>query len=154
MIRKPRGWLSALRLPKRKPFFVYRKIDGRPERIKLERFSGMSIEQARGRASEINAAIAREENPAQVRRAGIEELTLEELFESFIKLHAQKHKSSWKADIKQFDRHLSSWKKRKLSSIRKIDIHKLHQDIGNSNGQYTANRLLALLSSVFNQAYC
>ena len=112
----------------------------------------MSIEQARGRANEINAAIAREENPAQVRRVGKEELTLGELFESYIKLHAQKHKSSWGADIKQFDRHLSSWKKRKLSSIRKIDIHKLHQDIGDSNGQYTANRLLALLSSTFNQA--
>ena len=54
--------------------------------------------------------------------------------------------------IKQFDRHLASWKKRKLSSIRKIDIHKLHQDIGNSSGQYTANRLLALLRSIFNQA--
>ena len=149
---KTQGLAICVTSTKKKTFFVYRKIDGRPERIKLEQFPGMSIEQARGRANEINAAIAREENPAQVRRAGKEELTLGELFESFIKLHAQKHKSSWKADIKQFDRHLSSWKKRKLSSIRKIDIHKLHQDIGNSSGQYTANRLLALLSSIFNQA--
>jgi integrase len=149
---KTQGLAICITSTKKKTFFVYRKIDGRPERIKLERFPGMSIEQARGRASEINAAIAREENPAQVRRAGKEELTLGELFESYIKLHAKKHKSSWEADVKQFDRNLSSWKKRKLSSIRKIDIHKLHQDVGDLNGQYTANRLLALLSSIFNQA--
>jgi hypothetical protein len=85
-------------------------------------FWARSVSQNRG----TSASIAREENPAQVRRAGKEELTLGELFESYIKLHAQKHKPSWEADIKQFDRHLFSWKKRKLSSIRKIDLHKLH----------------------------
>ncbi|MFZ2315623.1 MAG: tyrosine-type recombinase/integrase [Gammaproteobacteria bacterium] len=136
----------------KKTFVVYRKIEGRPERIKLEQYPGMSIEQARGRTSEINASIARGDNPAQIRRAKKEELTLHELFENYLKLHAKKHKSSWKEDVRQFDCYLSHWKQRKLSLIKKIDIHKLHQEIGNASGYYAANRLLALLSCVFNQA--
>jgi hypothetical protein len=97
---KTQGLAICVTSTKKKTFFVYRKIDGRPERLKLERFPGMSIEQARGRTNEINAAIAREENPAQVRRAGKEELTLGELFENYIKLHAKKHKSSWEGGYK------------------------------------------------------
>lgn len=128
------------------------KIDGRPERIKLERFPGMTIEQARGRASDINAAIAREENPAQIRRAKKEELMLGELFENYLKFHAKKHKTSWKEDLRQFNCYLSSWKNKRLSLIRKTDINKLHQEIGNTSGYYAANRLLALLSSLFNYA--
>ncbi len=149
---KTQGLCICVTSSDKKTFFVYRKINGRPERIKLERYPGMSIEQARGKASEINASIAKGENPAQIRRAGKEELTLGELFENYLSLYAKKHKSSWKEDERQFNCYLSDWKKRKLSSIRKIDIHKLHQKIGNTNGKYAANRLLALLSTLFNQA--
>jgi integrase len=149
---KTQGLAICVTSTKNKTFFVYRKINGRPERIKLERFPGMTIEQARGRANEVNAAIAREENPAQIRRAKKEELTLGELFENYLKFHAKKHKTSWKEDVRQFECYLSQWKQRKLSLIKQIDIHKLHQKIGDANGQYAANRLLALLSSLFNQA--
>lgn len=149
---KTQGLAICVTSANKKTFVVYRKIEGRPERIKLERFPGMSIEQARGRAAEINASIAKGDNPAQIRRAKKEELTLNELFDSYLKLYAKKHKSSWKEDVRQFDCYLSQWKQRKLSLIRKIDIHKLHQEIGNTSGFYAANRLLALLSSLFNQA--
>lgn len=149
---KTQGLTVCVTSSNKKTFFIYRKIEGRPERIKLERYPGMSIEQARGRASEVNSSIAKGENPAQIRRAGKEELTLGELFDSYLALHAKKHKTSWQEDEKQFNRYLFDWKKRKLSSIRKIDIHKLHQKIGHTNGKYAANRLLALLGTLFNQA--
>jgi integrase len=149
---KTQGLAICVTSTKKKTFFVYRKIDGRPERIKLERFPGMTIEQARGRANEINAAIAREENPAQIRRAQKEELTLGELFSKYLELYAEIHKTSWKEDERQFNCYLSSWKNRRLSLIRKTDVQKLHQEVGNKSGPYAANRLLALLSSLFNQA--
>lgn len=149
---KTQGLSLCVTSSKKKTFFIYRKIEGRPERIKLERYPGMSIEQARGRASEVNASISKGGNPAQIRRSGREEITLGELFDSYLTLHAKKHKISWLEDEKQFNRYLSDWRKRKLSSIRKIDIHKLHQKVGSANGKYAANRLLALLSALFNQA--
>ncbi len=63
-----------------KSFIVYRKINGKPERITLGRYPDFSIEQARNKAMEINAAIAKGENPNDRRRSERAEVTLGELF--------------------------------------------------------------------------
>ncbi len=52
-----------------KTFYSYKKINNRPERIKIGKFPDMSIEQARGRAGEINSRIANGENPNDLTRA-------------------------------------------------------------------------------------
>ena len=133
-------------------FIVYRKINGKPERITLGRFPDLSIEQARRKAETINAAIAQGENPNDQRRADRAEMTLEELFTEYLERYAKLHKRSWKKDQAQFHRHLATWRNRKLSAITKTDIQKLHHDIGRDHGQYAANRLLALCSTLFNKA--
>lgn len=149
---KMRG-LGVCVLPSgKKTFIVYRKINGRPERINLGDIKDSSIEQARGKAAEINALIAKGENPAQKKRLSKAEITLGDLFNEYISRHAKVHKKSWEDDERQFNRYLSSWKHRKLSTIRKTDIQKLHHEIGRNHGFYAANRLLALLSSLFNRA--
>jgi integrase len=142
----------------KKTFFVYRKIDGKPERIKIGDIKGsgdlktLSIENIRDKADAINALIGEGGNPAQNKRLGKAELTLGELFEEYLKRHAKLHKSSWREDERQYNYYLLPWKQRKLSSIRKTDIQKLHHEIGRKNGTYAANRLLALISSLFNRA--
>lgn len=149
---KTRG-LAVCVLPSgKKTYFVYRKINGRPERINIGNINDFSPEQARGIAAEINAQIARGENPAHKTRLAKAELTLGELFDEYLNRYAKVHKSSWAEDVRQFNCYLTHWKQRKLSSIRRNDIQKLHQEIGNNNGHYAANRLLALLSSLFNRA--
>jgi integrase len=149
---KTRG-LGVCVLPSgKKTFIMYRKINGRPERINLGNIQDFSIEQIRGKAGEINALIAKGENPAQKHRLSKAEITLGELFNEYMTRHAKVHKSSWREDERQFTCYLSSWKQRKLSAIRKSDIQKLHQEIGCNNGFYAANRLLALISSLFNRA--
>jgi integrase len=149
---KTRG-LSICLLPSgKKNFILYRKIDGRPERIMIGAFPDLSIEQARGKAAELNSLIAKGENPANKHRLIKTEITLGYLFKKYLEEYASKQKSSWREDERQFNCYLSHWKHRKLSDIRKNDIHKLHQKIGNKNGLYAANRLLALLSSLFNRA--
>src|SRR4051794_3842399 len=64
-----------------KSFLVYRRVHGPPERITLGRYasgisSGLTIEQARKAAADVNLAIARGENPAQKKRLMREEPTL------------------------------------------------------------------------------
>ena len=60
-----------------KTFILYRKIAGRPERIKIGPFPDMSIEDARGVAERLNSSIARGSNPAQEKRRALgEEMTL------------------------------------------------------------------------------
>lgn len=136
-----------------KSFIVYRWVSGKPERVTLGRYPDLSIEQARGKAAEVNSIIAKGDNPNDKRRAERAEITLSGLFAEYLERYAKLHKeASWKEDQAQYERYLSRWKNRKLSHIKKSDIQKLHQEIGNNKGKYAANRLLALLSILFNKA--
>lgn len=135
-----------------KSFIVYRWVSGKPERITLGRYPDLSIEQARGKALEVNASIAKGENPNDKRRSDRAEATLDYIFSEYMERHAKVYKRTWKEDESQFNRYLIPWAQRKLSSITKTDIQKLHQEIGRDKGHYAANRLLSLLSAVFNKA--
>jgi len=133
-------------------FIVYRKVDGRPERITLGRYPDLSIENARGLASETNAQISQGKNPNQEKSKLRAEIILQELFDKYLEQHAKKHKKSWISDQSQYQLYLASWSKRKISSIHKSDIESLHTKIGNNNGIYTANRALSLLGIMFSKA--
>ncbi len=135
-----------------KTFVLYRKINGRPERITIGRYPDVTIEQARKQVDKFNAKIASGINPNEEKRAIRSEITLQELFNQYLDRHAKAYKKSWKEDQNQFRRYLSDWANRKLSAIRKQHIQKLHANIGAEKGTYAANRLLALLNVLFNKA--
>lgn len=111
-------------------FIVYRWLNSKPERVTLRRFPDLSIEQARRKAEVINANIAQGENPNDQRRADRAEMTFGALFKEYIERHAKPHKRTWDEDQAQFTRHLTHWEHRKLSTIQKADIQKLHCEIG------------------------
>ena len=133
-------------------FIVYRKIDGRPERIILGRYPDLSIENARVGAAKINSKIAQGENPNREKNALRAESTLRELFDRYLEQHAKPHKKTWKSDGAQYKFHLCHWDKHKISKLHKSDIESLHAKIGRERGPYTANRILALLSVMFSKA--
>lgn len=133
-------------------FVVYRKIDGRPERVTLGRYPDLSIENARGLASEANAQIAQGKNPNKEKSKLREEITFKELFEHYLERHAKVHKKSWQGDQDQHRLYLSAWNKRKISDIHKSDIEILHAKIGKDHGNYAANRVLSLLGIMFAKA--
>ena len=149
-----RGLCVAVTPTGTKSFYVYRWVQGKPERVLLGRFPDLTVEKARGKASEINAKIAQGEDPQAQRRALRGELTLEELFKEFKERHLIPYRKPKTADEyeRQFEKHLVRWKNRKLSAIQKRDIQGLHTKIGKQSGPYMANRVLALLSSMFGKA--
>ncbi len=150
---KVRGLAIAVSPAGKKTFVLYRKIAGRPERVTVGPFTDLSIEQARGRAEQMNADIALGNNPAADRRSIRAEATLQELFDVYLERHAKVFKRSWeKHDLSTFNTHLSHWRLRKISSLRKIDIVTLHASIGRNRGHYAANRTVELLSTLFNKA--
>jgi integrase len=150
---KTHGLALALTPKGTKTFVVYRKIKGKPERITLGHYPDLSIEEARAKAHDINAAIARGDNPNAIRRAQKAEWTLAHLFNEYLHNHAKVHKRVWREDEAQFQRYLSAdWGALKLSDIHKIDLQRLHIEIGTEHGHYAANRLLALLQVLFNKA--
>ena len=66
--------------------------------------------------------------------------------------HAKLHKKSWKNDEDQYRLYLSSWDKKKISSVKRSDIEALHAKVGKEYGTYASNRMLSLLGVMFNKA--
>lgn len=157
-----------------KTFYLYRKIEGRPERIKIGPYPDLSIEKARDRADELNREIAKGSNPAQSKRERRAELTLGEAFAEYVDRYCKPHGVKGWAEIKaQFDRYLGKidptarkprgrapskpdcavdWSGRRLSTIKKTELSRLHSDIGADGHRTQANRVVEIVSSVFNRA--
>ncbi|MDO8844108.1 site-specific integrase [Methylicorpusculum sp.] len=139
-----------------KTFCFYRWIKGasKPERITLGRFPAMTVEQARNKAAQFNAAVENGDNPNEPIKLQKTEPTLLELFEDFV-LHKRNKKGqhlSTKTLVeyrKSFSYYLEPWSNRKLSKITGTEMSALHMKLGHDRPT-TANRTMALISSLFN----
>jgi integrase len=113
----------------------------------------MTIDQARKQAGKINAAIAEGANPAAVKRAHKAERTFADLFAEYFKRHAKPTKRTWKDDEQRYKQYLEKpLGRKKLTSIDRKAIASIHSDIGLAGHPTVANRVLALISSVFSWA--
>ena len=137
----------------KKSFILYRKIHGKPERITLGRYPDLTIEQARGKASEINADIASGLNPSEVKRGRKAELTFADLFADYLERHSKPNKKTWAEDESQYKTYLAkSLGNKKLSAIDRSSIANIHSSITKAGHATTANRVKALVSSVYGWA--
>ena len=137
-----------------KTFCVYKRIKGSgPERITLGRFPDLTVEKARRDASQVLASIASGGNPAEAKRAHRGELTFAELFKKYILLHAKIHKKTASEDEQRYMQYLEKpLGKKKLTTITRQVISSLHSTITTAGHPVVANRVLALVSSVFGRA--
>jgi hypothetical protein len=142
-----------------KTFSVLRWVKGhaKPECITHGRFPDLSVEQARNKAQLIIAAIASGDNPNDERRKARAELSFADMFELYIQRHAKPHNRYWRIDVAKYARFLNSpvagvrLASMKLSSVERSHIATLHARIGKDR-KIAANRVLALVSSVFGRA--
>ena len=146
-----RGLAVAVFPSGKKTFTLYRKLMGRPERIKIGRYPDITITQARIKAQELNERISIGVNPAEKQRAIRNEMTLEELFNEYLEHHAKPHNKTWRQEVSKFNRHLDRWRRRSISTIRKIDVVTLHVRVGKT-AKYAANRVVELLSAMYGWA--
>jgi integrase len=139
-----------------KTFQVYRWVRGRPERFTIGKFPDMTIELARREADRINGKLADHERPENLRRSKRGEWTLEALLSDFL-THKRNRRGAPLTDATKrgyqgiFKSYLSRLAVRKVSDVTREDVEALHRRIG-KEAPYAANRLLALLSSLFNYA--
>lgn len=136
----------------KKVFYVYRKVHGRPERVKLDTFGTITVQQARELAHAVNIQVAQGLSPTALRQEVRNELTLGELFDIYLERHAKIHKRTWADDERRFKFHMAQWKRRPLSEIQRHDILTWHAKIGKERGIYAANHALAILRVLFNKA--
>jgi integrase len=139
-----------------KTFSLFRRVKGgEPFRVTLGRYGkgGITIDQARRLAGNINAKAAEGVNVAEVKRAHRAERTLDELFAEYLERHAKSQKRTWAEDLQRFKQYLAKpLGKKKLSAINHAAIASIHSAITNDGHPVVANRVLALLSSVFGRA--
>lgn len=137
-----------------KTFSVRRRIKGgEVERVTLGRYPEMTIEQARRQAAEINAAVEGGANPAEAKRAHKGELTFGELFQQYMERHAKAHKRTWEEDEQRYKQYLEQpLGKKKLSTIDRQSIATIHANISRAGHPAVANRVLAVVSSVYGRA--
>ncbi|NQT15222.1 MAG: site-specific integrase [Planctomycetes bacterium] len=133
-------------------FYLYKWAAGRPVKMPLGRFPDVTVEQARKKARKLVGAIADGVDPTEARREARGEATLEALFLHWMEVYSRPHKKTAWQDEWQYKRFLTRWAGRRLSAIKKADVQALHSRVGRENGHYAANRLLALLGSMFAKA--
>lgn len=138
-------------------FFHLRFVNGYPKRETIGRFPETSIDQARGKASELNAAYSKWRLDGYIGPAPFKtkrDPTLEEIatlyIEKRIKPHASRPEKAAKFATWQLGAYFGSWRKRKVGSIRRKDVLALHNDLARDIGNHTANRAVQFLRAVFN----
>ena len=158
---KDRSWLYDRKTPGlsimvtangSKAFYFLKKVNGRFVRFRLGGFPELHLDHARRAVIDLAGGVARGIDPMEQRRADRAAMTLGDLHKYYMDSHAKVHKRRWQDDEAQFRRYLTGWKGRTINSISRPDVQALHAKIGRDNGQMAANRLLALLSKMFNVA--
>jgi len=127
-------------------------INGRMMRYKIGKYTDVTPENARKHAIRISAQAAQGIDPRIEKRRVRDEMTLLGLFDQYLHEHAKLHKRTWRQDEVMFNCYCGSLKSRTLSSITTAAIKTLHSKVGEDHGKYTSNRILALLSTLFNFA--
>ncbi len=133
-------------------FFLYKRINGKPDKIKLGRFPEITIAQARKSAYSLINDISTGINPKERKKAEIGNLTAKDLFEIFLEKHAKLHKKTWDQDQYFFNRYLLSIAKKKITDINKNMVMDMHAMLAKNYGIYAANHSLVLLSTIYNKA--
>ena len=117
-----------------KVFYFYKKIKGKPYRIKIGIFPDLSVGEARDKATEYKNQIAKGINPAEEKSKLSGEMTFKQLFDKYINEHAKHNTKSWKDDIAEMDRKAKHLYNVKLSDITRDNINKLFNKITETTG--------------------
>lgn len=149
----------------RKAYYFRRKIRGRVKNIKIGEHPGTTVAQARKEAAKLYGDAAQGKDITKGRR-GHGAPTLGEVFERYMTEHVRPRTKSAKENQRLYDKELKKWATRRLDSIKPKDVAALRDRIARRKDarseknedetdrplHYAANRVLGLLSTVYNWA--
>jgi integrase len=149
---KESGLIVRVTANGKKTFQLYKKFQGRPIRISLGEFDNHTkIEDIRKKAREEKAKLDKGTNSNIEKHKFSQEATLKKMFEEFMERYSKPYKKSWEYDEREIPKFLSHWFNRKISTITKHEIMKLHEKIRDNNGLYQANRILERIRTMYNK---
>lgn len=135
----------------RKTFFVQYRSGGRTRRAKIGAMGPVTPDQARLKARALLGDVATGDDPAELRRRRRLTPTLSDVCDRFIKEHVEvRLKPKSQINYKQVIRDAikPAVGAIKISEVTRADISALHQSY--SGRPYQANRILSVLSKLFN----
>ena len=144
-----------------KAYIIGYRMPGCPYRIKTVSAYGVeSLADARTRAKIELTEVVKGNDPLEQKRQDADSDSVEGFAKSYMKRHALKRKKSAGDDQLLIDKIIvPAIGKRKLKSIKRSDVSRLHQKVGDTINEktgkpkiYQANRMLALLSRMFTLA--
>ncbi len=138
---------------RRKYVVQYRTKENRQRRLAIGPHGVLTAEKAREIARDILVAVSKGGDPAAEKRAAREAPTVRDLAQDYLDRHAipNKRPASVADDRSMFDRTiLPKLGQLKVAAVERRDIEALHN--GLMSKPYSANRVLALLSKMFNLA--
>lgn len=134
-------------------FYVYRRVHGRPQRIRLGKYPPLTIEQARDLATRVHAEITYGADPNADKKQARCMLTLEQAFERLQeRIRLSGSATTLQSDSSRFNACLSDWSTRKLNSVRREEVIVKHAELGKERGKTNANRAVQLLRRIYNHA--
>jgi integrase len=144
---------GVVAFPSGKQVFVFQyRQAGRSRRVALGDFGeNFPPQKARSKAKEVSGAIEGGADPIQARRDERSTRTFKDLADEFLRLHVGPRRKTATGD--QYGRLLRDYVlpvlgSRRLDDVRRVDVARLHADL--SDRPHTANRCLAVISSVWN----
>jgi integrase len=124
---------------------------GKPGRATIGTYPELSLRQARDQAGDMRRVVEAGGNPAASRKAARAGAgSFGALAERFMVEHSRRHKRSHAADDRNLRKHvLPLWKDRAAASIKRKDVIALVEGLVTAGKPTLANRVQALLSSIF-----
>jgi integrase len=138
-----RSWCFRFRDPR----------SGKPLRITLGLYPDVSLTQARERADKLREQVANGINPIEQERKAATTRNFDALADRYLVEHARRKKRSADADERNLKLHvLPGWEDRRFDEITRADIVELVEGLVSAGTPTLANRVQALVSSVFSFA--
>jgi integrase len=130
--------------------FAFRfRVNGHAERLTLGKYPNLSLQNVRRRVAQLRRDILAGENPSTIKRQAPAR-TFAILAERYLEEHSRRHKRSAGADTRNLRLHvLPKWGRRDYTTITRADVIELIERIIAAGKPVLANRVQALVSSIF-----
>lgn len=150
--RSSKGLAVCITASNVRTFYMIRKVQGRPQRIRLGLCDELGIPRARKLAAQLAGDIASGIDPMAERRAERRQCTLGQLWERYFSQHSKPHKRTWKHDEWRWHKDLAQWQTRRLDSLTRAEVKEKYTEIGTKRGPCAANLFLSLVKHMYKMA--
>ncbi|RLJ18072.1 integrase [bacterium endosymbiont of Escarpia laminata] len=135
-----------------KTFYVYKRINNRPKRVRIGRYPDFTPTNARTKAEKLIGEIADGQDPTEInRRERAQTVTLEAAFNDMTAIRTLKPKTV--RDYRNImNLAFTDWKTKPLKLISKDMVATRHQKLGKEHGEQYANLSMRFFRSIFNFA--